>query len=736
MLFRSVESLIGGRKNRTHVGTVGQGRFALLKEKYGLERLLQLLPRWVADAERAEREKGVGSLQFWNSLRDVLLADGFVGGPVLLLPFCFATSVDCPDNPQGITHHLRTDRRIFNLLTATPAEQEAARIAMANPHHTEEGWFVVARSSTLHNDTRGFLTRKGVLLHTFPAKSLIAARKGNWTRGTLAAVQSNEEWMLWCSRSLARYQTEIAKKLKALQFSREGVIPFTLSSPYAREVLLGPSGQHYMRGGIVVATDGSVKKDGSMGAAGCWLEQVLPDFSFFVHGMPKSITPELSAIAWAIKQAPKEQTLTILTDSLTSLRMLTNMQRKDFSLWLHGDPNRSLLEHTVRLVNERVAEGQQIHFAKVPAHSGEPLNEAADAAADKATQLLPEESPPEQYFDDSITYYYLEDTPVVWGPKIRKYLTDKAAVQNQTRLRETRLSRDEADDDVDSRRLMNFTESWLMRPAMGRSTLGAALRRMDVAFGKRWALQTIANMFPGNARLHRWGIAESATCSLCGQADETQSHIQCVCPALQAARIAAHHGIARELWTHIIKLRKGDPGALTLLTETTVESLRDFAPSHVRRLWEDTWARFFDQNRGGLPAGITLDTIGRQRPDAVAVEWNKRAIYILEFTRAGDSRQDFHVHTDSAKVERYTPLRDRLREVVPGGWRVEIIPFTIGIRGSFHEPSWSRNLQALGVAQSNVSRIMEDVVFTTLKVLGEVYAARSYALHTHAQADE
>ena len=57
-------------------------------------------------------------------------------------------------------------------------------------------------------------------------------------------------------------------------------------------------------------------------------------------------------------------------------------------------------------------------------------------------------------------------------------------------------------------------------------------------------MQTIAGMFPCQALLHKWGRSASQQCLCCGGEAETISHIQCWCPALTEARIAAHHALA------------------------------------------------------------------------------------------------------------------------------------------------------------------------------------------------
>ena len=95
------------------------------------------------------------------------------------------------------------------------------------------------------------------------------------------------------------------------------------------------------------------------------------------------------------------------------------------------------------------------------------------------------------------------------------------------------------------------TTEWLLRPDQGRETLGKVMEGMQPSAKKKQIIQTLANVFPCNAMLHKWGIVPSAACALCGCPVETQSHVQCWCPALQEARIKAHHSLAQRLWREI-----------------------------------------------------------------------------------------------------------------------------------------------------------------------------------------
>ena len=97
--------------------------------------------------------------------------------------------------------------------------------------------------------------------------------------------------------------------------------------------------------GVVVATDGAVKSDCRMGAAYVSLGDRLPARSFVVFSPPSAMLAELSALDQVVADAPADEDLTILlTDSLTSLQKLQNLQRRDWPEWLHGHPEQVLLE--------------------------------------------------------------------------------------------------------------------------------------------------------------------------------------------------------------------------------------------------------------------------------------------------------------------------------------------------------------------------------------------------------
>jgi hypothetical protein len=127
--------------------------------------------------------------------------------------------------------------------------------------------------------------------------------------------------------------------------------------------------------------------------------------------------------------------------------------------------------------------------------------------------------------------------------------------------------------------------------------------------------------------------------------------------------------------------------------------------------------------------------IRRKRPDGWAVHWGRRMVRILEFTRCNDFGQDWRETTEQYKSCRYQPLRDRMTKLLPRGWSVEIVNFTLGIRGSFAESHWTAALTALGVSEAGVALLMAALVAQCLKELNELYSTRAAALLQRANAE-
>ena len=116
-------------------------------------------------------------------------------------------------------------------------------------------------------------------------------------------------------RGLADQLLILKQRADSIRLTADGVVSLDLTCPSSREALrLGSAGAAYTRSSIVVATDGSLRRDGSMGAAMVAKDDRLPARSVAVFGPPSSLRPELTGIAM---DCPGEEDLNILTDSLS-----------------------------------------------------------------------------------------------------------------------------------------------------------------------------------------------------------------------------------------------------------------------------------------------------------------------------------------------------------------------------------------------------------------------------------
>jgi hypothetical protein len=76
----------------------------------------------------------------------------------------------------------------------------------------------------------------------------------------------------------------------------------------------------------------------------------LPSRSVAVFGQPLSIRPELTGVILALEDCPGGEYLNILTDSLSSMRLLKSMHRNDFPLQLYRHTVRQRMLHVVLII--------------------------------------------------------------------------------------------------------------------------------------------------------------------------------------------------------------------------------------------------------------------------------------------------------------------------------------------------------------------------------------------------
>ena len=105
------------------------------------------------------------------------------------------------------------------------------------------------------------------------------------------------------------------------------------------------------------------------------------------------------------------------------------------------------------------------------------------------------------------------------------------------------------------------------------------------------------------------------------------------------------------------------------------------APLHYSDTWQRACDDITDQDLEGSDDAETSAELLRKRPDALALRWKTKTVAILEFTRGYDWRPNWNTETDQNKTAWYPTLRDKLQKCLGDAWSVEVVPFTIGVRG-------------------------------------------------------
>ena len=352
-----------------HMATLSQGRWGILTAAYDPEDVCAALPAWVAQVEKDEATKGVATSQFWHGVRAALNAECIVGCNPLVAPSSFPIALRCWGTLEGWGHSwaIPPTRVVYNLLTQSPEEQRQ----LCRPLAAGGIWWALTRESTLDREVKAMLKQRGRVITVFKRGTYAAATKGSWRTATLKATQLREAWTIWASSGAAPSApllSDLKRRLDNIRLTADGVIPLDLTCLSAREATLGPAGAAYRYGGITVGTDGSLKSNGAMGAAYVAMGGRLPARSVAVHGSAASIRPELTAIALACEDCPLTEDLNILTDSLSSMELLKNLQRRDFPLSLYRHPMRQLATYVTNLINKRTAASVTTRLIKIKSH--------------------------------------------------------------------------------------------------------------------------------------------------------------------------------------------------------------------------------------------------------------------------------------------------------------------------------------------------------------------------------
>jgi hypothetical protein len=116
-----------------------------------------------------------------------------------------------------------------------------------------------------------------------------------------------------------------------------------------------------------------------------------------------------------------------------------------------------------------------------------------------------------------------------------------------------------------------------------------------------------------------------------------------------------------------------------------------------------------------------METVfGRRRTDSIAVEWNSKVLYVLEFKRTSDQRLNYREHWETRARAQHDVLVKSLEKVAGAavgensGWKIKLLIFVGGTCGSIHVQTLNNILRELGVLESKRNTIRRGLVHELL----------------------
>ena len=306
-----------------------------------------------------------------------------------------------------------------------------------------------------------------------------------------------------------------------------------------------------------------------------------------------------------------------------------------------------------------------------------------------------------------------------------------------------------------------WAAEFLLREGESRECLGSWINSSAVNEAKkRRAKQVITCSFPCGKWLHMIGVRKSPGCELCRRERrqnqssdealplETVAHLQSAgCKAQKKSVIGAHN----RCWGYL-------RGAILMHGEAKrdLEFIGGEQDRQLQQLWTETkigdifpWEdvereaekllesiRANEQGSENSDASQEQDDdqivdrdetdpyneviFGRRRPDSVAIEWTSKTVYVLEFKRTSDQRQDYRERGERRARLQHDVLVNSLDIVAKeakgesAGWTVKLIIFVGGTCGSVHVQTFNSNLKELGVVESKRNTIRRGFVHELL----------------------
>ena len=672
--------------------------------------------------------------------------------------FAWYHSPSASDTALGSVHIWPDDPCIL-ILDAFPTAEREALLRRATGH-TKHVWVLrMAERNESSSTDHSRLVRCGAQLYAhLPKGSLTVHNSACWSEARFDALPAKTPAEIW---RLGRANVE------ELFLSRRAFQDSLGEWKHRREDFHWPgpghpeSWTHYRAGqqdsereswaGVVAAVDGSViRTREKMGAGVTVGGNPVPDLnlSFPVGGPLSSLRPEAAAVHEVVSIVPDDSPLLIFIDCLVLLVILARWGQEDFWPDPEDIKHFDIIVPCIQLLRKRTAVTK---FVKVKSHSGILLNERADDLAGQGCES--EESPrwPGPCKLDPLRLAARAYVREAYPPFPDQNVADKTLIRRAAEGVEWATA---------TLRGSHFAQSMLRDPVNCKTIL-TAINSQPATTVRVW-MQAVTDTYPTMSSLHKWKskVHRSPNCPWCSaHVPETLAHFTTVCDAFHHARTAAHN----QVWQVVTSaLKRALPPEWELFIETNVRDT-----GLLRGPSEHQPGAVTTQ-----PAQV-LARLGNLRPDAVAVNRTTRQIAILDLTRPFDGPDGPESSQQSAarparnphgaqagglvdgdaplsapalaipaeysgrrsilvaaerKVTAYEGLAHALMQLnSQAGWRVEVLPWVVGVRGVLDVAGITRAADFLGVPTQKRQGLLRATAVASVEALEYLHQVRKSA---------
>ena len=124
-----------------------------------------------------------------------------------------------------------------------------------------------------------------------------------------------------------------------------------------------------------------------------------------------------------------------------------------------------------------------------------------------------------------------------------------------------------------------------------------------------------------------------------------------------------------------------------------------------------------------------MTNVGRLQPDMILISQKQKRFGLLEPCRPMDESPTQLQAAVDRKQQTYAPLKVALQRYPASGWKVDILPWVVGIRGLHNVSAFSPLFKFLSILNPQHTILLEETALESAKAFYFLHQSRRAVLH-------